>query len=60
MEYQMFIGYAATMFLAKEKIKMRRILRRTYNIKDLSCLIDIDTEPIFYDSSKEKEGKEVE
>lgn len=56
----MSIGYTTIKFLAKEKIKIWRILWRAYNIKDLSCLIDIDLEPIFFDSGEEEKGKEVE
>lgn len=58
-EYQIFVGYS-TEFLAKEKIKMRRLLQRAYNITNLSYLADINTELTFSEYRKEEKGKEVE
>lgn len=54
MEHQMSIGYVVTKFLAKKKIKMRRLLQRAHNIEDLSCLEGIDLEPTFSVSNREE------
>lgn len=56
--YRMAIGYAIIEFLIKEKIKMRRLPERAYNIKDLSCLENIDLEPTFSGSYGVKKKKE--
>lgn len=56
----MAICYAAAEFLAKEKIKMRRLLRRAHNIEDLSCMENIDMELTFFgsDGGKARGGAE--
>lgn len=60
-EYHMALGYIAVTFLAKTRIKMRRILRRAHNI-NRNCLEGIDNVPISSSSTREevKEGKEME
>lgn len=60
--YQIAIGYAVTKFLVKEKIKIKRLIKKAHNIEDLSCLENIDLEPTFscYDEDEEEEGEEVE
>lgn len=60
--YRTFIGIAAIRFLTKERIKMRRLLRRLHNIEDMSFLEDINMESTFFntDRDRKEEEKEVE
>lgn len=59
-KYRMSIGYAAVEFLAKEKIKMRRLMWRAYNTMNLSCLVDINTEPFSLNLGGEEKDEEME
>lgn len=60
--YLMAIGQVAAEFLAKEKIKIRRLMQSAHNIEDLSFLDNINMEPTFFDinGDREEEIKEVE
>lgn len=55
----MAFGYAAMMFLEKEKIKMRRMLWRAHNI-NFAYLKGIENNPIGLDGEEDEEGEKVE
>lgn len=52
--YWMAIKYAATKFLAKEKIKMSQLIKKAHNIEDLSCLKNVNLEHTFSGSNGDK------
>lgn len=59
--YQMVLGYIVAVFLAKKRIKIRRMLQRAHNI-NLDCLEGIENELTFSSLAGDmyKEGEEVE
>lgn len=60
--YKFELNSTTALFLAKERVKTKRLLRRLYEIEDMVFLDALDPEPTFFnakDDKEEEEGKEV-
>lgn len=58
--YKSSFTLIVTMFLAKKKIKMKRLLQRHHNIENLSYLANVGDKPTFFTDGDDKAKEERE